>query len=62
MMRTARRRKLTVLRSERSSERAKVRREVFAIHAKGGPCWAGKCCQEMRTRIGAMKPSGNDLF
>ena len=56
-MRTVRRRRtLTELRSERSAERAKVRREVYAMHAKGGPCWVGKCCQEMRTRIGAMKP------
>ena len=56
-MRTVRRRRiLTELRSERSAERAKVRREVFVMHAKGGPCWVGKCCQEMRTRIGAMKP------
>lgn len=62
MMRTARRRKLTVLRSERSSERTKVRREVFAMHAEGGPCWVGKCCQEMKTRIGVKKPLGNDLF
>jgi hypothetical protein len=57
-----RRRMLTELRAERSAKCAKVRREVFAMHAEGGPCWVGKCCQEMKTRIGAMKPLGNDLF
>ena len=50
-----RRRMLAELRAERSAERAKVRREVFAMHAKGAPCWVGKCCQEMRTRIGERK-------
>ena len=50
-----RRRMLTELRAERSAERAKVRSEVFAMHAKGAPCWVGKCCQEMRTRIGERK-------
>jgi len=48
---------LAELRAERSAERAKVRREVFAMHAKGGPCWVGKCCQGMRTRIGVRKHS-----
>jgi hypothetical protein len=62
MMRTRRRRMLTGLRAERSAERAKVRREVFAMHAKGGPCWVGKCCQEMRTRIGVRKHSESVLF
>lgn len=48
---------LAELRAERSSERAKVRREVYAMHMKGAPCWVGKCCQEMRTRIGVMRHS-----
>ena len=46
---------LAELRAERSAERAKVRSEVFAMHAKGAPGWVGKCCQEMRTRIGERK-------
>jgi hypothetical protein len=53
---------LADLRAERSAERAKVRREVFEMHSKGLPCWAGKCCQEMRTRSGVKKRLGNDLF
>jgi len=57
-----RKRMLADLRAERSAERAKVRREVFEMHSKGLPCWAGKCCQEMRTRSGVKKRLGNDLF
>jgi len=53
---------LTELRAERSAKCAKVRREVFAMHAKGGPCWVGKCCQEMRIRIGVRKPSESIPF
>jgi len=58
----ARRRMLVDLRADRTAERAKVRNEVFDIHAKGALCWAGKCCQEMKTRSGVKKRLGNDLF
>jgi len=61
-MRADRPRMLRLLRVERSEGRAKVRREVFAMHAKGGPCWVGRCCQEMRTRVGGRKLSGSVLF
>ena len=57
---------LAELRAERVAERAKVRREVFAMHAKGTPCWVGKCCQEerqeMMNSIGAKKASESILF
>ena len=61
-MRFDRPRMLRLLRVERSERRAKVRREVFEMHAKGGPCWVGRCCQEMRTRVGGRKLSGSVLF
>jgi hypothetical protein len=35
-------------RAARSEERAKLRREVFAMHAKGVPCHVGSCCEEER--------------
>jgi len=54
--------RMRLLRVERSEERAKVRREVYAMHAKGGPCWVGRCCQEMRTRTGERKLSESILF
>jgi hypothetical protein len=37
---------MRLLRVERSAARAKVRREVFAIHAKGLECHVGSCCVE----------------
>jgi hypothetical protein len=37
---------MSELRVERSAERAKVRREVFAMHAKGLRCHVGSCCVE----------------
>ena len=55
----ARRRMLVDLWARRTAERAN---EVFDIHAKGALCWAGKCCQEMKTRFGVRKRLGNDLF
>jgi hypothetical protein len=54
--------RLRLLRAERVWDRGKVRREVFAMHAKGGPCWVGRCCQGMRIRIGEMRVSGSALF
>jgi len=61
-MRADRAERMRLLRVERSERRAKVRREVFAMHAKGGPCWVGRCCQEMRTRVGGRKLSESALF
>ena len=46
MLRVDRRRRMRLLRVERSAERAKVRREVFAMHAKGLRCHVGSCCVE----------------
>ena len=46
MLRTDRVERMRLLRVERSAERAKVRREVFAIHAKGLKCHVGSCCVE----------------
>ncbi len=62
MLRVDRPRRMRLLRVERSAERAKVRREVYAMHAKGGPCWVGRCCQEMRIRTGERKLSESILF
>ena len=65
-MRADRAERMRLLRVERSEGRAKVRREVFAMHAGGGPCWVGRCCQEMRaemrTRVGGRKLSESILF
>jgi len=61
-MRADRAERMRLLRVERSERRAKVRREVFEMHAKGGPCWVGRCCQEMRTRVGGRKLSESALF
>ena len=36
--------RMRLLRVERSEERAKVRREVFATHAKGLRCYLWSCC------------------
>ena len=36
--------RMRLLRVERSAERAKVRREVYAIHAKGLRCYLWSCC------------------
>jgi len=36
--------RMRLLRVERSEERAKVRREVFAMHAKGLRCHLWSCC------------------
>ena len=36
--------RMRLLRVERSEERAKVRREVYAIHAKGLRCYLWSCC------------------
>ena len=36
--------RMRLLRVERSAERAKVRREVYAMHAKGLRCHVGSCC------------------
>ena len=36
--------RMRLLRVERSEGRAKVRREVFAMHARGVPCHVGSCC------------------
>ena len=61
-MRADRAERMRLLRAERSEGRAKVRREVFEMHAKGGPCWVGRCCQEMRVRVGGRKLSESVLF
>jgi len=46
LLRAGRRRRMRLLRVERSAGRAKVRREVFAMHAKGLKCHVGSCCVE----------------
>jgi hypothetical protein len=38
--------RMRLLRVERSEERAKVRREVYAMHAKGLRCHVGSCCPD----------------
>ena len=44
MLRADRAQRMRLLRVERSAERAKVRREVYAMHARGVPCHVGSCC------------------
>ena len=44
MLRADRPERMRLLRVERSAERAKVRREVYAIHAKGLRCYLWSCC------------------
>ena len=44
MLRADRAERMRLLRVERSEERAKVRREVYAIHAKGLRCYLWSCC------------------
>ena len=44
MVRFDRPERMRLLRVERSAERAKVRREVYAIHAKGLRCYLWSCC------------------
>jgi hypothetical protein len=44
MLRADRPERMRLLRVERSEERAKVRREVYAMHAKGLRCHVGSCC------------------
>ena len=44
MVRFDRPARMRLLRVERSAERAKVRREVYAMHAKGLRCHVGSCC------------------
>ena len=48
MLRFDRAERLRLLRVERSADRAKVRREVFAMHARGVPCLVGSCCEGER--------------
>ena len=43
-MRADRAEQMELLRAARSEERAKLRREVFAMHARGVPCHVGSCC------------------
>ena len=43
-MRADRAERMRRLRAARSEERAKLRREVFAMHARGVPCHVGSCC------------------
>ena len=43
-MRADRAERMRLLRVERSERRAKVRREVFEMHAKGLRCHVGSCC------------------
>ena len=43
-MRVSRAGRMRLLRERRSWERAKVRREVFAMHAEGLRCHVGSCC------------------
>ena len=40
--------RMRLLRAARSEERAKLRREVFAMHARGVPCHVGSCCEGER--------------
>ena len=46
MLRADRAQRMRLLRVERSAERAKVRREVYAMLARGVPCHVGSCCVE----------------
>ena len=47
-MRVSRAGRMRLLRDGRSEERAKLRREVFAMHARGVPCHVGSCCEGER--------------
>ena len=47
-MRVSRAGRMRLLRAARSEERAKLRREVFAMHARGVPCHVGSCCEGER--------------
>ena len=47
-MRADRAEQMELLRAARSEERAKWRREVFAMHARGVPCHVGSCCEGER--------------
>ena len=47
-MRADRAEQMRRLRAARSEERAKLRREVFAMHARGVPCHVGSCCEGER--------------